>query len=679
MVQILTDADVARSCTASRAVRVMRQAIAAHAEGRLAAPPRAYTPLESGPMVYTAGGLRRRVHGVRIYDYAGSEQAVVVWNSETGRLAALAVGDELGRRRTGAIGAVAIDALARPDANTLGIVGTGDQAWAQVWAATAVRHWRRVTIYGRRFSAREAFAARCRDDLLVDAVAVDSAERAVRGRDVVIIATNSSTPVIDMSWISPGTHVTTLGPKTVTAHEMPLDLADQADVLVTDSLSQVRAYPEPYALPTDRMVELGALVAGTVPGRRTRDQITVFCSVGLAGTEVVLAADLAGIGTEVPQAQVRTQRHRAAPAGEVIEELGPEPVVVALVDTPVEPIRTVDPALLAEPTDEGLPMPGEPAPAPAPAAAKADKAADSDETTVRPEIAAELRAAVAELAAIPTPRVPETGDDSGAQAPADAALLAGTAPTESAPADNAPAGAAPAKAEAKPAAGRASAKDSPNGPAAGGPGAKLPTRPVPGVRSAKDILAAAAADKAAADQPATEKPPAADDSLKTLDEIFAFSDLTGDKPPTITAKPNAKPGDAKPAEDTTTEDAKPQDAKPDGAKPQDAKPEDAKPEDAKPEDAKPDGAKPVIVKSENAKPDDVKPATDDAKSATDGAGKAAGSGSPAAVAKVVSRRDTPARVGSQGRGGQPGRGSGQRGGGQSGNPHRDRPTGGNES
>lgn len=637
MVQILTDADVARSCTASRAVRVMRQAIAAHADGRLAAPPRAYTQLESGPMVYTAGALSRRVHGVRIYDYAGSEQAVAIWNSETGRLAALAIGDELGRRRTGAIGAVAIDALARSDASTLGIVGTGDQAWAQVWAATAVRHWRRVTVYGRRFSAREAFAARCRDELLVDAVAVESAERAVRGRDVVVIATNSSTPVIDMSWISPGTHVTTLGPKTVTAHEMPLDLADQADVLVTDSLSQIRAYPEPYALPTDRMLELSAVLAGTAPGRGSREQITVFCSVGLAGTEVVLAADLTGMGTEEPKPQVRTQRHRAAPADE-LDELGPDVAVAAAVEAPVAPIGPAQ--------ANGMPAPelaAEPAAATGAPAEGAETDADAPERTVSPEVAAELRAAVAEMATIPPPR--PAGDGTSE--------LAGDAAEE--PATKSPGGKL---------------------------GGKLPTRPVPGVRSAKDILTAA--ENADADAESELDVP--DDSMKTLDEIFAFSDLTPDKPPAASSKTS----EATPAETSSTASGadgdmtsknpasgppatggaagrdKASTSTADGDKP------------APPSQADDKQTAPAEKQSSSKAAGSSAPKAEGGKPAPE-AGKDAGTESPAPAAKVVSRRDTPARVGGpQGRGQQQTRG-GQRGGDRSGGgsgPHRERPTGG---
>lgn len=637
MVQIITDADVARSCTASRAVRVMRQAIAAHADGRLAAPPRAYTQLESGPMVYTAGALSRRVHGVRIYDYAGSEQAVVLWNSETGRLAALAVGDELGRRRTGAIGAVAIDALARSDATSLGIVGTGDQAWAQVWAATAVRHWRRVTVYGRRFSAREAFAARCRDELLVDAIAVESAERAVRGRDVVIIATNSSTPVIDMSWISPGTHVTTLGPKTVTAHEMPLDLADQADVLVTDSLSQIRAYPEPYALPTDRMLELSAVLAGTAPGRRGRDQITVFCSVGLAGTEVVLAADLAGMGAEEPKPQVHTQRHRAAPADELVRELGTESAVIAAAEAPAEPVGPVH--------ANGAPEAAEPAAAQAPGAGTAGP--DAPDQAVSPEVAAELRAAVAETATIPPPRIP-AGD--GATKFEDEAEIS----DESA---------------AKPPGGRV--------------GGKIPNRPVPGVRSAKDILAAAASAEKA-DAEAESEIDAPDDSMKTLDEIFAFSDLTADRPP---AEPSKISESTAADASGTASDA---DRDPAGAESATADPlTTAAADDAKPPTGTATGEKPASPSQAEGKPSapaKTAPAQSGGKSPGSPAPKADGgnSGDPdkdadgsSTAAKVVSRRDTPARVGGQqGRGGpQQSRGGGQRGD-RSGGPHRERPTGG---
>jgi ornithine cyclodeaminase len=328
VVLILSDTDVARSCTASRAIAVIRRALHAHGEGRLSAPPRAYNDITPGRLVYTAGALEELVHGVRIYDHADSEQVVAVWDSQTRRLAAVVLGAELGRRRTGAIGAVAIDTLARPDATTLGIIGTGHQSWTQVWAATAVRNWSHVKVYSRNPYWRERFAARCREQLLVDAEAVGNPRTAFRHRDAVIVATNSPTPVFDTSWLEPGMHVTTVGPKTLSNHEIPLDLLDRIQIVVTDSLVQVHGSPEPSALSTRRMVELGAILVGAVPGRTDPEQITLFCSVGLAGTEVILAADLAGLPTALP--------------ARVVAEVSP-------------PVSSAALEAISAPTDENLP------------------------------------------------------------------------------------------------------------------------------------------------------------------------------------------------------------------------------------------------------------------------------------------------------------------------------------
>ena len=306
MVLILSDTDVARSCTASRSIAVMRRALHAHGEGRLSAPPRTYNDIAPGRLVYTAGALEGLVHGVRIYDHADSEQVVAVWDSPSRRLAAVILGAELGRRRTGAIGAVAIDALARPDATTLGIIGTGHQAWTQVWAATAVRNWSHIKVYSRNPYWRERFATRCREQLLVDAEPVRNPRTAFRHRDAMIIATNSPTPVFDTAWLEPGMHITSVGPKSLSAHEVPLDLLDRVELAVTDSLAQVHGYAEPYALSTRRMIELGAILIGSATGRTDPEQVSLFCSVGLAGTEVILAADLAGLSTVLPAREVAT-------------------------------------------------------------------------------------------------------------------------------------------------------------------------------------------------------------------------------------------------------------------------------------------------------------------------------------------------------------------------------------
>jgi ornithine cyclodeaminase/alanine dehydrogenase-like protein (mu-crystallin family) len=100
--------------------------------------------------------------------------------------------------------------------------------------------------------------------------------------------------VVDPDAIGAGTHVTTIGPKFAGRHELPLPVAGRAAIIASDSLAQVDSYPEPFMLAgtrdRDRMVELGALAAGRVRWARHPGDVSLFVSVGLAGTEPYLAA-----------------------------------------------------------------------------------------------------------------------------------------------------------------------------------------------------------------------------------------------------------------------------------------------------------------------------------------------------------------------------------------------------
>ncbi|MFI7340440.1 NAD(P)-binding domain-containing protein [Streptomyces sp. NPDC050085] len=292
--RLFDDDDVRARLDARTAVQAVRTAILARHEGTAQAPPRARADLGGGHLVFTAGHLRaQELFGFRAYDtLVGAEQLVAVWSARGGELLTVVHGAELGARRTGAIGAVAVDVAAGPGPVRVGIVGAGTQAWTQLWALRAVREVEEVVVAARRLERAEAFARRATHELGVRASATGRAESAVRGRDVVIVATNSTVPVLDADWISPGTHVTTLGPKTVSRHEVPAALADRASTILTDSPSQAARYPEPHVFDTGRMVDLGAVLAGAAAARTAPDQITVFCSVGLAGTEVALAAAL---------------------------------------------------------------------------------------------------------------------------------------------------------------------------------------------------------------------------------------------------------------------------------------------------------------------------------------------------------------------------------------------------
>jgi alanine dehydrogenase len=292
---LLFDDDHVRArLDAVTAVNAIRAALVAHHSGALQAPARVRADLENTRLVFTAGAAQDQgVFGFRAYDTAiGAEQLVAVWDSTTGELRALVHGDELGIRRTGAIGAVATDAAARPGPLHVGLIGSGRQAWAQLWALCAIRPVEQVVVASRRKEHADTFTERSIRELGVPARAAATAEEAVREQDVVIVATDSATPVLEVGWISAGTHVTTLGPKTISRHEVPPALADRADTILTDSRAQAAGYGERHVFPPDQMVELGAVLAGDAVARSGPDQITVFCSVGLAGTEVTAAAAL---------------------------------------------------------------------------------------------------------------------------------------------------------------------------------------------------------------------------------------------------------------------------------------------------------------------------------------------------------------------------------------------------
>ena len=350
---ILTDDQFDELVSIDVAVPTIRRAIESHATGDLAAPPRFSVDGEHGSLVFTAGvvggdgGDRTGDHeldddgadagantdagddndagngtdadaatdadieadadpgevmGFRVYetipDSPAANQLVVTYDGETGALEGVIVGDRVGAVRTGAIGGVAVDELARPDARTLGIIGAGKQARTQLRAAATVRSFDRVSVYSPTRASRERFANELGSALDLDVRPVASSEDAVRGADVLITATTSREPVFDPAWLEPGVHVNTVGPKFLDAHELDPAVAEEADVIATDSLDQVDGYDRRFLLADtpqrEAMVELGALVTGSATGRQHDEETTLFCSVGLAGTEVALAHEAFG-------------------------------------------------------------------------------------------------------------------------------------------------------------------------------------------------------------------------------------------------------------------------------------------------------------------------------------------------------------------------------------------------
>lgn len=300
MAIILKDDDLAGYALMKVAIEAVEAFLLARALGNTVSPPRHHVAFEGhGDLVFTVGGLTGDgpLAGFRVYDtFKGKEhtQIVAVWSAEDSSLKGIILGERLGAIRTGAIGGVAIRHLSSPQANVVGMIGSGPQARMQLAAAACVRNITKAYVYSRDATNRAVFAKDMQMELGIDVVPVPHMKDAVCDADIVICATSSSQPVLDVSDLKPGAHINTVGPKTVDAHELGLSVAGAASIIATDSCEQTRAYGAPFFLHgsghEQRMVELSDIIAGSGAGRTSRDQTSLFCSVGVAGTEVAVAA-----------------------------------------------------------------------------------------------------------------------------------------------------------------------------------------------------------------------------------------------------------------------------------------------------------------------------------------------------------------------------------------------------
>jgi alanine dehydrogenase len=288
--RILNDHDIDR-VPFSIILEAVRAHVLADFRGETVAPPRHSVEFGDGGIVFTVGG-NAEIAGFRAYEtfaepsLESGDQLVAVWNRSTRRLSGIAIGERLGALRTGALGGVAIDRMAPEQVRKLAVIGAGVQAQTQIIAACTVRSYAEIAVYSRAEERREAFAVRMKTLLKTDVHASGSAEQAVYDADVVILATSSCIPVIEFGWLKPGVHLNTVGPKTKAAHELPLEVAQFAARIATDSPQQIVALGDEHMLTgtdaADRIQHLGD-PASHQSGNGTS---SLFLSAGLAGTEV---------------------------------------------------------------------------------------------------------------------------------------------------------------------------------------------------------------------------------------------------------------------------------------------------------------------------------------------------------------------------------------------------------
>lgn len=316
MALFLNEQEVAQLLPMGECVEVLEEAFAHAGAGQVDIKPRSRIRMPGGFFHFMAAAdAGHQVFGYKAYPSfaGGARMLVMLYDYASGALLSCMEASNLGQIRTGAASGLATRWMARADADSVGVIGSGFQARSQLEAVCAVRDIKRVKVYSRRPEGREQFAQRMGERLNLEITPVDSAQECVSDVAVAITITSARDPVLEGEWLAPGTHINAAGGNHWIRREIDEAAVLRAAVIAVDDLDQAKIecgdllWPESRGeFRWDLVCELQDIVAGRVPGRREERDITLFESMGVA-LEDIAAAQLVyrkakeqGIGQELP-------------------------------------------------------------------------------------------------------------------------------------------------------------------------------------------------------------------------------------------------------------------------------------------------------------------------------------------------------------------------------------------
>lgn len=300
-VRVLSAPDVRDAVDMTAAIDAMRNAFSALSAGRADAPQRTSLAGDDGTTLIMPARLSSHVGAKLVSVFEGNRArglpvvngVFVLLHGDTGAPRAILEGASLTAIRTGAASGLATDLLARNDARVLAVIGAGRQARTQIEAVRAVRPIEAVRVVARDPAHAAALAAELEG---VDATSGTDPAAAVQGADIVVTATTSARPVFPASALPVGCHINAIGSFSPDMREVPGEVVGRSRVVVdsreaalAEAGDVIQAIREGF-LDEDSLAELGEVVNGTVVGRTTPDQATLFKSVGVAVQDVALAA-----------------------------------------------------------------------------------------------------------------------------------------------------------------------------------------------------------------------------------------------------------------------------------------------------------------------------------------------------------------------------------------------------
>jgi ornithine cyclodeaminase len=237
-------------------------------------------------------------HNVSLGKSSISGQMMLI-DGKTGEVCAMLDGAYLTQLRTGALQGAATDILARADAKVAVLFGTGGQADAQLEAMLSVRKLEEVFVAGTNFDRTQLFVKAMQKKFAsfnTKIVAVKDGNAALKEADIITVVTTSKTPVFDGTLVKKGTHINGIGSFMPDMQELPETIIQPANKIYFDT-DAVLAEAGDFIIPLKKGLittadfdgDLGEVILGTIKGRETEEEVTVFKSVGTAILDLVTA------------------------------------------------------------------------------------------------------------------------------------------------------------------------------------------------------------------------------------------------------------------------------------------------------------------------------------------------------------------------------------------------------
>jgi ornithine cyclodeaminase len=232
-----------------------------------------------------------KVHGRFPTSTPPTQEVLQLHDLATGALLAVMDAAHLSAVRTGVVGALAADVLARPEATRVAFLGAGDRAVLQLKSLRMVRTLSRVFVYDADFTRAAAFATRMYQQLSLPVQPVHSVAEAVEQADIVVTSLPGGQGVLSSEWARPGMHLTAMGAEESDKVELPAELLQHATFVCDHRGLAVSSGMLGGAGAAESSIhaELGEIIAGMREGRTSPEQRTLFYTVGLPFQDLAAA------------------------------------------------------------------------------------------------------------------------------------------------------------------------------------------------------------------------------------------------------------------------------------------------------------------------------------------------------------------------------------------------------